>query len=259
MELPVIEKYVEAEKLAADLGLKLIYGGKGAMRLNTVNVSRPGLLLAGFTDYFGENRIQVLGNAEFEYLLTMTHTVRRTKLEILAQQEIPCIIISRSREPFEELLDVVHRYEIPLFVTDNSTSSLVNVLVMYLNKILAPSITRHAGLLDVYGTGILLTGRSGIGKSETALEMVKRGHRLIADDSVIINRIDDRLLGTSPDMIRYFMEIRGIGIIDVRMLYGVGSVLQEKEIELVVELETWDDSKFYDRLGTSLSTRKFWA
>ena len=101
----------------------------------------------------------------------------------------------------------------------------------------------------MYGTGILLTGRSGIGKSETALEMVKRGHRLIADDSVIINRIDDRLLGTSPDMIRYFMEIRGIGIIDVRMLYGVGSVLQEKEIELVVELETWDDSKFYDRLG----------
>lgn len=249
MELPVIEKYIEAEKLAADLGLKMIYGGKGAVRLNTVNVSRPGLLLAGFTDYFGENRIQVLGNAEFEYLLTMTHTVRRTKLEILAQQEVPCIVISRSREPFEELLDVVHRYEIPLFVTDNSTSSLINRLVMYLNKLLAPSITRHAGLLDVYGTGILLTGRSGIGKSETALEMVKRGHRLIADDSVIVNRIDDRLLGTSPDMIRYFMEIRGIGIIDVRMLYGVGSVMQEKEIELVVELETWDDSKFYDRLG----------
>ena len=249
MELPVIEKNITAEKMAKDLSFKLIYSGKGELTLNTVNVSRPGLLLAGFTDYFGENRIQVLGNAEMEYLQTFDRETRLKKLSVLASQEIPCIIISRGRDSFDELIEVCEKYNLPLFSSDHTTSSLLHILVMYLNKLLAPTITRHAGLLDVYGMGILITGKSGIGKSETALEMVKRGHRLIADDSVIIGRIDDRLIGSSPEMIRYFMEIRGIGIIDVRSMYGVGSVLMEKQIDLVVELEKWDDNKLYDRLG----------
>ena len=249
MEQTVIEKKVAVSKFAADLNCKVVLGGEAEMLLNTVNVSRPGLLLAGFTDYFGVNRVQVLGNAEFEYLLAMEAEARTAALTRLAEQTIPCIIVSRGREIFPELLTVCGRHHIPLMVCDHTTGSIINLLVIYLNRELAPSLTRHGGLLDVYGMGILLTGKSGIGKSETALEMVKRGHRMIADDSVIIKRIDAKLIGSCPEMIRYFMEIRGIGIIDVRSMYGVGSVLQEKQIDLVVELENWDENKVYDRLG----------
>ena len=249
MELSVVEKKVKAEEFAAALGYRLLNAGSGEMNLTTVSVSRPGLLLTGFTDYFGENRIQVLGNAEVEYLLKCDSACITRRLSVLCEQEIPCIIISRGREDIPEILAVCQKYKMPLFLTALDTNAVVNRLVMYLNKLLAPSLTRHAGLLDVYGMGVLITGKSGIGKSETALEMVKRGHRLVADDSVIIERIADRLIGSSPEMIRYFMEIRGIGIIDVRSMYGVGSVLAEKEIDIVVELENWDDTKRYDRIG----------
>ncbi len=244
-----IEKTVSVKDFGEALGLETLHGGSGKIKLNTVNVSRPGLLLAGFKDYFGENRIQVLGNAEIEYLLTFSHDERLKKLEGFALHEIPCLIVSRSRDIVPELEEIAQKLRIPLFLSGHNTSSLINLLVMYLNKLLAPSLTRHAGLMDVYGMGLLITGKSGIGKSETALEMIKRGHRLVADDSVIIERIDNRLIGTSPEVIRYFMELRGIGIIDVRSMYGVGSVLIEKQIDLVVEMERWDDNKTYDRLG----------
>ena len=200
-------------------------------------------------DYFGENRVQVLGNAEIEFLRKMGKEEERACLEQLLQREIPCIIVSRNRSVPEPLLELCQKYKVPLFRSENTTTSVINALVIFLNRLLAPSESRHAGLIDVYGMGILLIGKSGIGKSETALELVKRGHRLVADDSVIIKRIDDRLEGTSPELIRYFMELRGIGIIDVKSMYGVGSVVKQKDIELVIELERWEEGKAYDRLG----------
>ncbi|MBQ2712165.1 MAG: HPr(Ser) kinase/phosphatase [Clostridia bacterium] len=250
MEESVIEQTIAVKRFAEELGLRLVYSGCEELRLDTVNVSRPGLALAGFTDYFGENRIQVLGNAEMEYLLAESSEGRKKALSRLCEgHQIPCVIVCHNRDVFPELVQTVERFRLPLFVTDRSTTSLINLLVMYLNKLLAPSLTMHAGLMDVYGMGILIIGKSGIGKSETALELIKRGHRLIADDSVVVKRIDDELIGTCPEIIRYFMELRGIGIIDVRALYGIGSVLQEKSVDLVVELEDWNEQKQYDRLG----------
>ena len=248
-EVGVITEEITAEEFAEALGIHTVYAGEKKIRFNTTNVSRPGLFLAGFRDYFGENRVQVLGNAEIEFLKKMPDEEERRSLQLLLQREIPCIIVSRNRTVPAPLLELCHRYKVPLFQSGQTTTGLINALVIYLNRLLAASESRHAGLIDVYGMGILLVGKSGIGKSETALELVKRGHRLVADDSVIIKRIDDRLEGTSPELIRYFMELRGIGIIDVKSLYGVGSVMKQKEIELVIQLEKWDENKAYDRLG----------
>ena len=248
-ENELIVEEISAQDFAEELGVHTVYAGEKNIAFNTTNVSRPGLFLAGFMDYFGENRVQVLGNAEIEFLRKMGKEEERACLEQLLQREIPCIIVSRNRSVPEPLLELCQKYKVPLFRSENTTTSVINALVIFLNRLLAPSESRHAGLIDVYGMGILLIGKSGIGKSETALELVKRGHRLVADDSVIIKRIDDRLEGTSPELIRYFMELRGIGIIDVKSMYGVGSVVKQKDIELVIELERWEEGKAYDRLG----------
>jgi HPr kinase/phosphorylase len=247
----MIEVTVPVKKFAADLELEIIYYQKEEITLNTVNVSRPGLQLAGFFDYFGANRVQVIGNAEMQFLNKMTYEERVYSLTQFFKYPLPCVIMGRDLQPPQEMIEIAQRAGIPLFKSHDSTTTTVNHIVMYLNKMLAPSMTMHAGLIDVYGVGLLLIGKSGIGKSETALELVKRGHRLIADDSVIISRIENTLTGTGPEAIRYLMEIRGIGIIDVRSMYGVGAVMQEKRIELVVELEKWDEHKQYDRLGDS--------
>ena len=248
-DFEVITEEISPAAFAEELGLHTVYAGEKNIAFNTTNVSRPGLFLAGFTDYFGENRVQVLGNAEIEFLRKMDKPAERRCLELLLQREIPCIIVSRNRSIPESLLELCKTYKVPLFRSEVTTTAVVNALTIFLNRLLAPSESRHAGLIDVYGMGILLIGKSGIGKSETALELVKRGHRLVADDSVIIKRIDDHLEGTSPELIRYFMELRGIGIIDVKSMYGVGSVVKQKEIELVIELERWEEGKAYDRLG----------
>lgn len=245
----MIEVKISVEQFSKELGLVVEYAGRGNMILNTVNVSRPGLQLAGFFDYFGANRVQVLGNAETQYLMKLTSEERQYSLKQLFKYPIPCLVLGRDIYPPLEMIDNAKLSGIPIFRSHSSTTTIVNHIIMYLNKLLAPSFTKHAGLIDVYGVGLLITGKSGIGKSETALELIKRGHRLVADDSVIVSRIEDTLIGTSPEAIRYFMEIRGIGIIDIRSMYGVGSVIQEKKIELVVELENWNPAKKYDRLG----------
>ncbi len=221
------------------------------MLLTTVNVNRPGLLLAGFEDYFGEKRIQVMGNAEYYYLQSCTKEERYDKLESLFERKIPCIILSKNIEPFEELIEISQKYDVPLFKSNKLTSQLVNDLVTYLNRKLAPFTTIHGVLLEVSGIGVLITGHSGMGKSETAMELIHRGHRLIADDNVIAKRIQDEIIGTSPDKIMHFMEIRGVGIIDVRSMFGVGSVLREKSIDLVIELQAWGKNIEYDRLDNN--------
>lgn len=247
----MVEITVSVEQFAKDLGLITVLTGRGNITLNTVNVSRPGLQLAGFFDYFGANRVQVLGNAEMQFLNKMPFEELQYSLTQFFKYPIPCIILGRDLTPINELTEIAKQSGVPLFMSHSTTTTIVNHIVMYLNKLLAPTASMHAGLIDVYGVGLLLTGKSGIGKSETALELVKRGHRLIADDSVIISKIEDTLIGTAPNAIRYFMEIRGIGIIDVKSMYGVGAVMQEKRIEVVVELENWNDQKKYDRLGNS--------
>jgi len=243
-------QFVAVDDFARELKLdKLCVKNVEKIKLCTVSVNRPGLLLAGYEDYFGDNRVQVMGSAELQYLKTMNDSKMKKVLTRFFAREIPCLIICRDIKPPEILLELAVEYNRAVFASDHITSNLINELSIYLNDLLAPTTSIHGVLLDVYGVGVLLSGASGIGKSETALELVKRGHRLVADDMVIIKNVKNHIFGTSPDIIRFFMEIRGIGIIDVKNMYGVGSVLYEKEVELVLELENWDADKQYERLG----------
>lgn len=248
-------KKVKVLDFADALGLEIVYGDEGAeMELSTINVNRPGLQFAGFFDYFAANRIQLVGNAEQHYLNSMSAQSRAPLLEKFFGVKLPCLIMSRNHDPHEDLLAAAKRHGCPVFKSPKVTTALMNEIVMYLNRELAPTVTKHAGLIDVYGVGVLIIGKSGIGKSETALELIKHGHRMIADDSVIIKQINGSLVGSCPELIRYFMEVRGIGIIDVRAMYGVGAVRDEKRIDMVVELEKWDEEKNYDRLGDKRET-----
>ncbi|MFI3164768.1 MAG: HPr(Ser) kinase/phosphatase [Bacillota bacterium] len=251
-----IVKEVSVSDFTEALNLEVLWEGKGYMDLSTVNVCRPGLQLSGYFYYFGENRIQVMGNAEMFYYDQMDRYERVIRMEQIVRLKIPCVIIARDLHVPQDLFDLLKLNNIPFFRSKLETSQFINELMIYLNLCLAPETTEHGVLLDVYGVGVMLTGKSGIGKSETALELVKRGHRLVADDSVIIKRVQDKLIGTSSETIRYFMEIRGIGIIDVRSVYGVGSVLHDKEVSLVVEMEHWDSQREYDRLGQERFTQE---
>lgn len=238
------------DSFCCDLGLEVVYAGRGKVTLDTYSVCRPGLQLAGYFKFFESERILVLGNAEYEFLRDLTSEVRRERLrEILSYPDLPCIIMARDLPVVPEMIEEARKVACPILRSDRMTTTIINDLFLYLNRKLAPSTTMHGVLMDVSGVGILLTGHSGIGKSETAMELIKRGHRLVADDSVIVRKIMDSLVGTSPEMIRYFMELRGIGIINIKNMYGSGSILNEKEIELVMELENWEEGKAYDRLG----------
>jgi HPr kinase/phosphorylase len=224
-----------------------------------MSVERPGLQLAGgFFNYFDPRRIIVLGLAEYEYLRTFSSDARLAKISSLFQHgELPCIILSRDLPALPELVETAKQYACPIFRCPKMTTDLMSSLYIYLNRLLAPSVSEHGVLMEVFGVGILLTGKSGVGKSETAMELIKRGHRLIADDNVIIKEIANELYGTAPDIIRYFMELRGIGIINVKSMYGSGSVLDEKNIQLVIQLENWQQGKEYDRIGDEMSTTSY--
>jgi len=222
----------------------------GDILITTPDVNRPGLQLAGYMDYFGSDRIQIIGKVETTYLSSLVPEERYKRLDEFFKNGFPCIVIARGLEVTPEMLEIAKKYEIPILRTDDITSNFLSSLIRYLNVQLAPRITKHGVLVEVYGEGILILGESGVGKSETALELVKRGHRLIADDVVEIRRVSDKtLLGSAPDIIRHFIEIRGIGILDVKNLYGMGSVKMLETINLVINLELWDEKKNYDRLG----------
>ncbi len=238
------------DKFAFDLGLTLLYAGRGILTFTSSGVDRPGLRLAGFYRYFDTRRILVFGQTEYEYLRAFSEEERRDKLKKLCEcGEIPCIVVSRDLPVLPELLDCARDTGTPVFRSGKMTTLLMSDLVIYLNRLLAPTTTVHGVLLDVFGVGLLITGTSGVGKSETAMELIKRGHRLVADDSVLIKRVENELIGTAPERIRYFMELRGIGIINVKNMYGSGSILGEKDVELVMELEHWKRDKAYDRIG----------
>ncbi len=256
-----VTQSVMLDKLASDLNLEIVYTGRGVVTLASMSVERPGLQLAGgFFNYFDPRRILVIGLAEYEYLRTFPSEVRKEKLsQLFAHGELPCILLSRDLPALPELIETAKEYACPIFRSTKITTDLMSDLFIYLNRILAPSVSEHGVLMEVFGVGILLTGKSGVGKSETAMELIKRGHRLIADDNVIIKEIANELYGTAPDIIRYFMELRGIGIINVKSMYGSGSVLDEKNIQLIIQLENWQQGKEYDRMGDELSSATYFG
>lgn len=214
------------------------------------DLNRPALQLAGFFDYFDSERVQIMGKVEDAYLEGLSIEAKRSIFDKLFGCKIPCLILSRSIEPCAEMREIAGEYDVPLFQTTLSTSYFMSELTRYLKVELAPSISIHGVLVDVYGEGVLIKGESGIGKSEAALELIKRGHRLVADDVVEIKKVsDDTLLGTSPDIIRHFIEVRGIGIVDCKTLFGVESVKELQNIDLVINLTEWDRAQEYDRLG----------
>jgi HPr kinase/phosphorylase len=218
--------------------------------VKTTELNRPGIHLTGFMQYFSPDRIQIMGTTEMEYLRIFSPEERMEKVRTLFDLGFPCMIVSRNQEIFGEILECSEIYGIPVLRTDEITSTLTSTLNSYLNIELAPRTNMHGVFVEVYGEGILILGESGAGKSETALEIVKRGHRLVADDNVEIRKVSERtLVGTSPDVIRHFIEIRGLGILDVKNLYGVGAVKMTENINLVINLEVWDDKKEYERLG----------
>ena len=220
--------------------------------LSKSEVNRPALQMAGFFEHFDSDRIQIMGNVEYSYLSQREEGLRKAALRKIFESKIPCFVICKNLEPFPEILEYAMEYQVPVFRCPNNTSDFMGEVIRWLKTELADRITMHGVLVDVYGEGLLIIGDSGIGKSETALELVKRGHRLVADDAVEIKRISHNILvGTSPELIRYFIELRGIGIINVRELFGVSSVKLNKNIDLVIKLEMWDEEKEYDRLGIS--------
>ncbi|MGN0822265.1 MAG: HPr(Ser) kinase/phosphatase, partial [Candidatus Gallimonas sp.] len=232
------------------LNLEMLYAGRGVVTLSSMSVDRPGLRLAGFFNYFDTQRIMVIGLTEHEYLRSFSEDERREKIQkLFACGEIPCVIFARDLPVMPEFMECARRAGCPIFRSSRMTTSVMSDLFVYLNRVLAPSTTVHGVLLDVFGVGVMLTGNSGVGKSETAMELIKRGHRLVADDSVLIKRVENDLIGTAPERIRYFMELRGIGIINVKNMYGAGSVLWEKQVEFVMEMEPWRRDKEYDRIG----------
>jgi len=250
-----ITECAKVAEFAEKLNLETLYDGdREEISFSNMNINRPGLFLTGYSELFAFDRIQIIGQAETAYVSRMTAAERSAAFEKLFAYELPCLVVSTNLDVFPEILTAAKKYKRPVFRSHKVTSLIFNDLVVYLNDLLAPTESRHGVLVDIYGVGVMLTGDSGIGKSETALELVQRGHRLVADDSVIIKYINDRLVCTSPPIIRYFMEVRGIGIVDVRSMYGVGAIKLTKVLDLVVEMEQWDNAKAYDRLGLTNET-----
>ena len=214
------------------------------------DVNRPALQLTGFFDHFDKDRVQIIGYVEQAYLDKLTPERRHEVYDALISSQIPCLLFSRGMKPEEDVLELCNHYGVPCMVSEKTTSDLMAEVIRWLNVKLAPMISIHGVLVDVFGEGVLIMGESGIGKSEAALELIKRGHRLVSDDVVEIRRVsDETIIGSAPDITRHFIELRGIGIIDVKTLFGVESVKDTQAIDMVIKLEEWDREKEYDRLG----------
>lgn len=246
------EFQISVVKIAENFQLEEIYLPENGQSIlvSATDVNRPGLQMVGFFDYFDEERIQILGKVEYTYLSKLTNEKRALVLENLFSRKIPMVVMTRGMQIFPEIMTAAEKYGVCVFRTEMETSQFMSALISYLNVQLAPRRTRHGVLVEVYGEGVLIMGESGVGKSETAIELVKRGHRLVADDAVEIKRVSEKtLVGTSPDVIRHFIELRGIGIIDVKEIFGMGAVKDTENINLIIHLEKWNENKQYDRLG----------
>lgn len=247
---------ISAQTLARDLDLVLLESGRGSITFTSDEINRPGLQFTGYYEHFAERRVQLMGNAETHYLYALPPEVLLPRVERFMSMGIPCVVCARDKQPPEVMLTAAKTYGVPLFRSAQPTGEIGSRITQYLQQKLAPQILIHGVLLDVFGVGILLRGPSGIGKSETALELIKDGHRLVADDVVAIRRISGRLVGSAPDATRNLIEIRGIGVLDVRHLYGVGAVQPEAEIDVIMDLELWSEHTEYDRTGAEDHTEE---
>lgn len=239
------------KKLVETFHMEIIHKGTDydTAVITVCDAFRPSLQLVGFFDYFDDKRLQVLGKSEMQYLARMDMAERTRVFNRLMSYEFPALIVSRNLEVFNEMVEMAKKHGRTLLRTEMDTVDTTSHIIEYLNTALAPEITRHGVLMNIYGQGVLMLGESGVGKSETAIELLKRGHQLVADDAVEIRRINNMLIGTAPEIIRHYVEIRGVGIIDIQQLFGMGAVQFEKEIDLIIQLEQWQEGKFYDRLG----------
>ncbi|MGN0541997.1 MAG: HPr(Ser) kinase/phosphatase [Acutalibacteraceae bacterium] len=248
-----MSKYsVSLEKVVNDLSLQVVYTPKSIsdIYITSQDVNRPGLILTGFEDYFDPERIQFLGLTELEYIKSLAKDEVSVCAERFLSKKPAALIVTRGLECGEIMMNLAKKYEVPVLSTNESTSGCMSATISYLGVELAQRITRHGVLVEVYGEGVLILGDSGVGKSETALELIKRGHRLIADDAVEIRRVSNRtLVGSAPDNIRHFIELRGVGVLNARRLFGMGAVKMTEKVDMVVQLEPWSSEKVYDRLG----------
>ncbi len=241
---------VNLEKVIREMKLDRLYYPNKEVLIDTADLNRPGLQITGFFDYFDPSRIQVFGMVENTYLAGLSSEVRYNSLKRLFEKQISAVILTRNSNASAEMMKLAEEFETPVLRTSQPTSSFTSSLNAYLNVELAPRITRHGVLVEVYGQGVLILGESGVGKSETAVELIKRGHRLVADDAVEIKKVSSKsLIGVSPDIIRHFIEIRGIGIVDVKNIFGMGAVKESEKIDMIIHLEAWEKGKQYDRLG----------
>ena len=249
----MIEIYsVPLTKLVEEFHLEVAYAATDyeSIRLTVEDVARPGLQLSGYFDHFEPMRLQVAGNVEISYVEKLTPAERAVTFDRLFSYKFPALLIARNLEPDPMCLEMAKKHNVTVLRSHEATSTIISDIITYLRAALAPRITRHGVLMEVYGEGLLLIGESGIGKSETAVELVKRGHRLIADDAVEIRKISSNSLsGTAPELIRNYVEMRGIGVINVAKLFGMGAVKAENEINLVVNIVPWNNNEVYDRLG----------
>ena len=238
-----LAKRMKLENLTANLDLAVHH-------ITVPDINRPSLQLTGYWDYFEPTRVQIVGKVEFTFLERMTSEERLQIYEDFLSRKVPCVIYARSQRPGDDVIALAEKYGVPLLMTDISTSMITSEVIRWLHVQLAPMISIHGVLVDVYGEGVLITGESGIGKSEAAIELIKRGHRLVTDDVVEIRRVsDDTLVGSAPEMTRHFIELRGIGIINVKNLFGVEAVKNTQAIDLVIQLEDWRKEAEYDRMG----------
>ena len=246
-----IEETVKLGDFCKECDLQILYGDSDDnITFKSVLVNRPGLLLAGFDDYFGSSRVQVVGNAEYYYLASLQDSAKQEALARFFKKRIPCVIYTRGILPSKMEMDFAQNYKIPVLSSQMTTTWLMHEVGNYLDNLLAPTEMVHGTLLDINGVGVLLTGTSGLGKSETAIELINRGHRIIADDAVIVKRVRNELVGKAPEKIKDFIEVRGLGIIDIRSMYGVGAVLESEYINLVIHLDKITSLEEYDRLGS---------
>ncbi|MBQ7653959.1 MAG: HPr(Ser) kinase/phosphatase [Clostridia bacterium] len=243
---------VSLNHVIKDMKYEVTYMSENSVSIHVVSadVSRPGLILSGYEKFFDKNRVQFIGLAEYEYLRSLDRRTAEDRVDLLLKNEPVAIVVARDLDFFDEYKDIIVKYDVPILKTHEVTSPAMSSLIDYLGIELAARETRHGVLMEISGVGVLITGESGVGKSETALELIKRGHRLVADDAVEIRKTShNTLIGSAPDNIRHFIELRGVGIINARRIFGMGAVKLSTKIELVVNIELWDNNKIYDRLG----------
>ena len=243
VQLTKLAQELNLTNLTPDIDLTEIY-------VKTAEINRPALQLTGYLEHFANERVQIIGYVEYTYLMQLSDEERTFKYERFISSKIPCVIFSTMTRPSQDMIDLAYKYNVPTFVTERTTSSLMAEIIRWLGVQLAPCISIDGVLVDVYGEGVLIMGESGIGKSEAALELIKRGRRLVSDDVVELRKVSDvTLVGSAPDITRHFIELRGIGIVDVKSMFGVQSVRETQNIDLVITLEDWSREKEYDRLG----------